>query len=144
MSGRAPLVACAGIVLVEQGRLLLIRRGQPPAKGRWSLPGGRVEWGELPADAARREAGEETGLDVGLIGLVGVALLGGGDGRYLVWNFAAERIGGTLRPGSDAAEAAFVDSGELAALDLSDGLFDWLVAHGVSVDGELVLGRGAR
>jgi ADP-ribose pyrophosphatase YjhB (NUDIX family) len=60
-----PPVECAGAVVRDgSGRFLLVRRARPPALGRWSLPGGRIEPGETPAEAAVREVREETGLEV--------------------------------------------------------------------------------
>src|SRR4051794_34091092 len=65
---RAPSAAmspqvCVGAVVVEDGQLLLIRRGRGPGQGEWSVPGGRVEDGELLAEAVVRELAEETGLE---------------------------------------------------------------------------------
>src|ERR1700737_4609256 len=54
---------CVGVIAVDDGRLLLIRRGHGPAAGSWSVPGGRVEWGETLAEAVVRELAEETGLE---------------------------------------------------------------------------------
>ena len=68
---RRPVVA-VGAVAVNDGAILLIRRGRPPAEGRWSLPGGRVEWGEPLTDALRREVEEETALRVEVGRLAGV------------------------------------------------------------------------
>lgn len=93
--------------------------------------------GESPAAAARREAEEETGLEVVLGALVGTALVCGGGRRFLVWNYRAARGGGALRPGGDAAEVALVASGGLGALDLSSGLLDWLLGHRVLAGGVL-------
>ena len=53
---------CVGAVVIDEGQLLLVRRGNPPGEGSWSVPGGRVEPGEHLQDAAQRELAEETGL----------------------------------------------------------------------------------
>jgi 8-oxo-dGTP diphosphatase len=55
--------ACVGVVCLRDDEVLLIRRGAPPLKGSWSLPGGRIEWGERAEDAALRELWEETGVE---------------------------------------------------------------------------------
>jgi ADP-ribose pyrophosphatase YjhB (NUDIX family) len=121
-------VPCAGaIVLDASGRLLLVRRGRPPAQGRWSLPGGRVEPGETPAQAAVREVREETGLDVVVSRLVGSVRRPGPAGSvYLIDDFACTVRGGVLRAGDDADDARWVTAAELAALPLSDGLLEAL------------------
>ena len=103
--------------------VLLIRRGTPPLQGAWSLPGGRIEWGERAADAASRELVEETGVDAELVGLVDVV-----DGlfdsdtpkgrHYLLIDYAARWIAGEPRPGDDAAEAGFFGVEALASLAL--------------------------
>ena len=66
-----PRVGVGGVV-VNNGRVLLIRRGQQPLKGRWSLPGGLVEVGETLIEALRRELKEETGLDVEPVQILGI------------------------------------------------------------------------
>jgi ADP-ribose pyrophosphatase YjhB (NUDIX family) len=120
-------VICAGAVVRDpSGRLLLVRRGQPPAQGSWTLPGGRVEPGETPAAAAAREVREETGLDV-VVGdlLATVPVLG-----YLVHDFRATVAGGELRAGDDASDVGWFAVGELSTLELSPGLLEALRAMG--------------
>jgi ADP-ribose pyrophosphatase YjhB (NUDIX family) len=62
----------AGCFVIDAGRLLLIRRGNPPAIGKWTFPGGYVDFGENAAEAALRETREEVGMRVALDGLLGV------------------------------------------------------------------------
>jgi ADP-ribose pyrophosphatase YjhB (NUDIX family) len=108
-----------GAVITDAaGRLLLIRRGTPPARGRWSLPGGRVEAGEGDAAAVEREVAEETGLRVSAGALVGSVVRG----RYEIFDYACRVNGGLLRAGDDADDAAWVDGAGLARLDAGDGL----------------------
>ncbi|HVT21050.1 MAG TPA: NUDIX domain-containing protein [Mycobacteriales bacterium] len=122
-------VICAGAVVRDaDGRLLLVRRGHPPAQGSWSLPGGRVEPGEAHAEAAVREVREETGLDVEVGDLLRSVALPGG---YLVHDFAATVTGGTLHAGDDADDVRWCGPTELENLPLSPGLLDELHAMGV-------------
>lgn len=118
---------CAGAVVRDAaGRLLLVRRAHEPAQGMWSLPGGRIEPGETPAQAAAREVAEETGLAVEVGALLQTAdILGGG---YRVHDFAATVVGGELRPGDDASDARWCTAEEVAALPLSPGLRGELAA----------------
>src|SRR4051812_40744276 len=116
-------VVCAGAVVRDAaGRLLLVRRGRPPSAGLWSIPGGRVEPGETPAQAAAREVREETGLDV----RVGVLLATVEIGEFLVHDFAAEVVGGAMRAGDDAADVRWCTFDEAALLPLTPGLMDEL------------------
>ncbi|HWE46646.1 MAG TPA: NUDIX domain-containing protein [Caulobacteraceae bacterium] len=118
MDKRTPVPA-VGVVCLrvnERGgdEVLLIRRGRPPKLGEWSLPGGRLEWGESVADAALRELEEETGVQAELCGLIDVvdglfpAEGAGDDARhYVLIDFAARWLSGEPRAGDDAAAAAF-------------------------------------
>lgn len=129
--GRAPQV-CVGAVALDAGRLLLIRRGHGPAAGVWSVPGGRVDWGETLAEAVLRELGEETGLDAVCDELIGWVERIDADHHYVILDFRVS----VLDPadpvaGSDAAEAAWVALEDVAALNLVDGLAEFLHEHGI-------------
>jgi ADP-ribose pyrophosphatase YjhB (NUDIX family)/N-acetylglutamate synthase-like GNAT family acetyltransferase len=130
---RASLVPCAGAVVVENGRLLLVRRANPPEAGLWSLPGGRVEPDEEPAATAARETLEETGCHVVIGALAGRALIPAGPVSYAVDDFFAQLVDPQEEPtaGSDASEARLVPLDQVAAMDLVTGLEDWLTRHGV-------------
>jgi len=103
---RGPYVAVDVVLLREDGSLVLVKRGREPFKGYWALPGGFVRWGETVEEAAVREAGEETGLEVELRGLVGVYSRPDRDprGHVISVAFLAVEVGGELRAASDAAE----------------------------------------
>ena len=132
-TGAARRVPCAGAIVRDYaGRLLLIRRGQEPGRGLWSLPGGRCEPGEDAATAAVREAYEETGLVVAAGALVGrVERPGPGGVTYVIDDLACAVTGGTLRAGDDADDVRWVGPAELATLPVTDGLLDALTRWGV-------------
>ena len=123
-----------GAVVVHDGHLLLIRRGRGPAMGQWSVPGGRVEWGETLAQAVEREVAEETGLAVRCGPFVGwVERLGPGH-HYVIMDFRAEVVGEldvNLRPGDDAAEAAWVPLEEVPSVDLVAGMLSFFRTHDI-------------
>ena len=122
-AGKPALTVCAGAVIRDgDGRLLLVRRGRAPSRGRWSVPGGRVEPGETPAQAAAREVREETGLEV----IVGPLLASVEIGEFLVHDFAAEVVGGELRAGDDASDVRWCSFDEAALLPLTPGLLEEL------------------
>jgi 8-oxo-dGTP diphosphatase len=105
--------AAVGVVCLKGREVLLIQRGRPPLKGAWSLPGGRIEWGERAADAALRELREETGVEAQLLGLLDVVdgLFSGADGaiaaHYVLVDYAAAWTAGEPIAGDDAAAATF-------------------------------------
>ena len=104
--GRRPVPA-VGVVCLRGAEVLLIRRGKPPLEGAWSLPGGRVEWGETLEAAAIRELREETGVEAELLGLLDVVDgLFGPDVHYVLIDYA-RWVSGEPRAGDDAAAAAF-------------------------------------
>ena len=122
---------CVGAVIVDTERLLLIRRGRGVGVGQWSIPGGRVEFGETLADAVRREVAEETGLDVKVGDLLGWVERIGNEHHFVIADYRASVVEGTLRPGDDASDAAWVPLTELANIDLVDGLLAFLDEHAV-------------
>ena len=112
-----------GAIAVCDEGLLLVRRAHPPSRGRWSLPGGRVQPGETAQQALRREVAEETGLIVEIGPLVGeVTRPGVADVTYRIQDFRVTAVGGVLVAGDDASEVAWVPIDEVAGYPLSAGL----------------------
>ena len=114
-----------GAVVVHEGRVLLIRRGKEPLRGRWLIPGGTVELGESLETALVREMLEETGVRVRPLEVLLVfdRILLEGDGvryHYVIVDYRCEYIAGQVRAGSDADDAAFVAEADLGAFDLPD------------------------
>lgn len=126
-----PLVGAGAVVQDDDGRLLVVQRGRAPARGRWSLPGGRVETGERAADAAAREVHEETGLQVEVTSFLGFLEHISEDHHIVILDFRAAVVAGRLAAGDDADEAAWVTRHELEGRPTTDGLVDFLDAHGV-------------
>jgi len=118
-----PLVG-VGAVIVRDNRVLLIRRGQAPLLGEWSLPGGVLECGETLREATIREAREETGLIVETGELLGVfeRVIRADDGRvryhYVLIDFLCRPVSGELRADSDATDVRWFGREELDALNL--------------------------
>lgn len=123
---------CVGAVVHDdRQRLLLVRRGRDPGRGRWSVPGGRVEPGETDGQALRREVGEETGLRVHVGERVGsVTLPAPGGGAFEVHDYRCRPVGTALRAGDDADDARWCDAADLAALPVVAGLVDALGGWG--------------
>ena len=115
----APRLAVGGVV-IKDDRVLLVRRGKPPAFGEWAIPGGSVELGETLQQAVKRELREETGITVraGEICYTFEAVKRDDDGRvrfhYIIIDLTAEYISGEPAPASDVTEAAWLTPGDLA------------------------------
>ena len=123
-----PLVG-VGAVIIENDRVLLVKRGHPPLLGEWSIPGGVLEVGEMLRDAAVREAREETGLAVETGELLGVfdRVLREGERiryHYVLIDFLCRRISGEPCCGTDADEVHWFGLKELEPLKLAPDTFE--------------------
>ena len=120
-----PLVG-VGAIIIENARVVLVKRAHPPLQAEWSIPGGVLEVGELVREAAIREAREETGLTVEPVELLGVydRVLRDTDKRvqyhYVLIDFLCRRVAGDLAAASDAAEVRWFTGQELPELKLAE------------------------
>ncbi len=122
MTAERPVVGVGG-VLLRDGLVLLVRRGKPPLQGRWAIPGGTVERGETLEQALVREMEEETGLRIEPGEMLTVVdwIEREGDqvvSHFVIVDFLCRWLSGETKAGSDAAEAAWVRSQDLAAYEL--------------------------
>ena len=126
LRSRWPILGVGGLVF-DRGRVLLVKRGVPPAQGLWSIPGGKLRRGESLAQAVERELSEETGQRVRAGELVAVyerlprADEGDRGRHYVVLDFLCESNGGSLRAGDDAADVGWFRVNELDGLSLTQG-----------------------
>ncbi len=124
-----PIVA-VGIVVLRGDEVLLVRRGNPPRQGQWSLPGGKQRLGETLEDGARREVLEETGLVLGPLTMVDVVDSittdpeGGVRYHYSLIEWMGEYRSGELHPGDDAADARWFPMHQLEKLGLWNKTLD--------------------
>ena len=114
-----------GAVLIHEGRVLLIRRGKEPLRGRWVVPGGTVELGETLEEALVREIQEETGLLVRPRQVVAVfdriqRVADRVDYHYVIVDYLCDYVAGEARAGSDAEAVAIVAPADLPAYDLPE------------------------
>jgi ADP-ribose pyrophosphatase YjhB (NUDIX family) len=118
------VLGVAAVIWNARGDVLLIRRGKEPRKGQWSLPGGKLEFGESLVEGVLREVREETGLEVEILGLVDVAetirdaAAGAAEDHFVLIDYSARVISGTAEAASDAADARWFTLEELDALSL--------------------------
>ena len=122
-----PVLGAAAVIL-DGGRVVLIRRGKPPSAGEWSIPGGAVEIGESVEAALRREIREETGLEIAVGEFLEVfeRIERDDDGavrfHFVVLDYRCRVIGGTLAAGDDAADVALVDPADLDRYAVADSV----------------------
>lgn len=135
MTGRGPQVGVGGVA-VRDDEILLVRRGHGPAAGAWSVPGGRVRFGEDLREAVVREVLEETGLEVVVerfLGFVERIDDGSDPSHFVILDFAVVALDPDqpVVAGDDAAEAAWVPIEALGDLVLVEGLAEFLADAGV-------------
>ena len=124
-----PLVG-VGAIVIEDSRVVLVKRAHPPLQAEWSIPGGVLEVGELLREAAIREAREETGLTVEpgeLLGVYDRILRDSGERvqyHYVLIDFLCRRVAGELAAASDASEVRWFTKDELPALRLAEDTLD--------------------
>jgi 8-oxo-dGTP diphosphatase len=120
-----PVVA-VGVIIRQGDRIALVRRDKEPSKGLWTFPGGAIELGESLRDAARREALEETGLqvEVGEVATVIDNIVRDETGsfryHYVIVDYHARPLGGTLRAGTDVSDARWAGLGDLEDLQMTE------------------------
>jgi 8-oxo-dGTP diphosphatase len=131
-----PLIG-VGAVIVEGGRALLVRRATEPLKGEWSVPGGMLELGEKLHDGVRREALEETGLEVtpGEVLDVFDSIFTDAQGRtqyhYVLIDYLCQPISGEAVAGSDVSDVRWVSATALPAMGLRESI-EQVVRKGIS------------
>jgi 8-oxo-dGTP diphosphatase len=118
---KVPRVTVDSWIRDARGRLLLIRRGRPPFRGRWGLPGGFLEWKERAEECCARETLEETGLEVRVGALLGVYSAPDRDprGHNVTILYEATPTGGRVSGGDDAAEARWFTKRELESVEFA-------------------------
>ena len=120
---KQPLIG-VGAIIVQSGKVVLVKRGHAPLAGEWSIPGGVLEVGETMREGVMREAREETGLIVEPLDLLGVFDRMMRDNRgqvlyhYVLVDFLCRVAGGSLQAAGDAAEADWFASHQIAELSL--------------------------
>jgi ADP-ribose pyrophosphatase YjhB (NUDIX family) len=120
-----PQLAVSGAIF-RDGKVLLVRRARSPAKGFYSLPGGRVEFGESLHAALHREVDEETGLRIEIVGLAGwrEVLPTTGGGHYLIMSFAARWTAREVVLNDEHDDFRWLSPDDLSDLKLTGGLKD--------------------
>lgn len=135
MSDRLSPLVGVGVVVIDEGRMLLVKRGRGILAGSWAIPGGKVRYGERLTDAAIREIREETGLEVALGDVVWTGeSLGASEPpehHVVLVDFTGRVTGGELRAGDDAADVAFVPLEDLRSWPLTPTMYDLLDRLGI-------------
>ena len=112
------------IVITDGKRVVLVKRGREPFKGKWALPGGFVEYGERVEDAVVREVNEETGLETKIIDIIGVYSDPNRDprGHIVTVVYLLNVQGGRLQSNDDASDVKFFDLDNLPELSFDHNI----------------------
>jgi 8-oxo-dGTP diphosphatase len=128
-----PYLAVSAAIF-RDGRVLIVRRAEPPAHGLHTLPGGVVELGETLVQAVTREVREETGLEIEPHGLAGYRQLIARDGsgrierHFVILPFAARWLAGEIALNDELAEGRWLEPEALSGLKTTEGLTDIVAA----------------
>jgi ADP-ribose pyrophosphatase YjhB (NUDIX family) len=124
---KRPQLAVSAVIF-RDGKLLLLKRAKSPGQGFWSLPGGRVEFGESLHTALAREVDEEAGLRIEIVALAGwreVLPSGSGSGgHYLIMSFAARWKANEVRLNEEHDDFKWIEPGQFGDLKLTGGLLE--------------------
>ena len=137
LSPQRPVLGVSALVR-RDGKVLLVRRGKPPLAGYWSLPGGKVEFGERLEAAAIREIREETGIDIEGLARIDMAEIitrdaaGAVDWHAVLVVFSGRYAGGEVMAGDDAADARWVNRAGLDGLTLTEDSRRVIETHGLT------------
>lgn len=130
MDSGKPQIA-VGAVVVDNGALLMVRRGHEPAKGLWTIPGGRLEKNELLEDAVVREVAEETGLQITVSELLGIFEVPG-DPHYVILDYLATVTDPTaISAAGDADEARWVPLNAVKDLPCTPRFIETMASWGI-------------
>ena len=119
-----PIIAVGAVIENNAGEILLVRRGRPPRKGEWSIPGGKVELGERVQMALKREVTEETGLKIELVGLIDIvdSFISDDEGKmvyhHVLLDYAALAVSACEKPGDDVQELKWISREKLGRLPM--------------------------
>ncbi|BFI76230.1 NUDIX hydrolase [Sulfurisphaera ohwakuensis] len=128
-----PLVAVGGVIFNKDRKVLLVKRKNPPNKGSWAIPGGKVKYGETLEEAVKREIKEETNLNVKVKELLAIVEIIKEGFHYIILDFICENIEGELMANSDAEDARFFSFDELINIAVSPTTIEMLKRY---FDGE--------
>ena len=133
-SAQARPILAVSAAIIRGDDVLIVRRAHPSANGLYTLPGGRVEWGEPLTDALIREVAEETGLSIAPVALAGYREVldrdpqGRVERHFVILAFAARLTGGELRLNEELSEAHWLNPAALDGLETTEGLAEIVAA----------------